>query len=271
MCEMKPMSSSQNDLDILVADDSATVRKFIVLALQKISASFNITEAVDGDSCLEHLQTGEFDIAFVDVNMPGKSGFEAIKSSIEQGVGTFSVIMSGETNPSWFDEARSLKAYDFLSKPFTENDVELVIHNFTRFTDVTSVLLVDDSKAIRKVVRKVLDDSRFNVKIDEAIDGPDAVFYYKNKQHDVVFLDLNMPGINGYDTLKMLRELNQKVKVVVVTADKSVKYEEINADHDIKALLYKPFYSIDVDRILHKLFDLKLPNLLTEEKDVFLI
>lgn len=264
------MPSCKKDLNFLVTDDSSTVRKFIVRALQRMSDSYKITEAVDGDACYEQMKTGDFDIAFIDVNMPGKSGFEAVKLSAEQGVRTFTVIMSGESTPSRYDEARSLEAYEFLLKPFSEKDIESVIHNYMRFMDVTSVLLVDDSKAIRKVVKKVLKNSRFNINIDEAIDGPGAILAYQNDRHDVVFLDLNMPGIDGYETLEVLKEMNKDVKVVVVTADQKVTFDEINSKYGIEKLLYKPFYSVDVDRILHHLFDLKLPNLLIEDDEIIL-
>lgn len=265
------MTSFQKDLKILVTDDSSTIRKFIVRALKKLSDSFHIEEAVDGDDCFKLMQTGDFDIAFIDVNMPGKSGFEAVKMSAEKGVETFTVIMSGESSASRFDEARSLHAYEFLPKPFTEKEVESVIHNFTRFADETSVLLVDDSKAIRKVVKKVLHDSRFKVHVDEAIDGSGALLSYQKERYDVVFLDLNMPGIDGYATLEMLKEMNERVKVVIVTADKKVTFDDMNLKYGIENLLYKPFYPIDVDRILHQLFDLKLPNLLAEDRDVILL
>ena len=77
-----------------------------------------------------------------------------------------------------------------------------------------SCLVVDDSKIIRKVARRILEELNFD--ITEAVDGQDALDNCKGSMPDVVLLDWNMPVMNGLDFLIELRKREGGDKVIVV-------------------------------------------------------
>lgn len=255
------ISRPPQPLSILIADDSSTIRRFVVNALRRAPVTPRIVEAVDGTRCLEALSTGQFDVAFVDVNMPGLSGMEALAEARRKGITTFVVIMSSETDRTRLAFARTLGAYDYLSKPFAEQDVTAILENYVRFTKPTSALLVDDSSATRAVIKRVMEDSLFNLQIDEAADGAAAIVAYQSGRHDIVFLDINMPGLNGIDTLETLRKIKAGVKVALMTAERSAELDRSLAEGAFDVLLYKPFFAEDVDQALHTLFGLRPPSL----------
>jgi two-component system chemotaxis response regulator CheY len=64
-------------------------------------------------------------------------------------------------------------------------------------------LVVDDSRVIRKVARRILEDLSFHV--EEAADGAQALTYCRGNMPDAILLDWNMPIMNGLDFLKNLR------------------------------------------------------------------
>ncbi len=64
-------------------------------------------------------------------------------------------------------------------------------------------LLVDDSRVIRKVARRILEDLGFEVA--EASDGLEALAWCRAAMPDVILLDWNMPVMNGLDFLRQLR------------------------------------------------------------------
>jgi len=247
-------------LKILVADDSSTIRRFVVNALKRSGPPLKPVEAADGQACLDLLSLGGIDIAFIDVNMPGMSGMEAVTRSRDEGVSTFVVIMSTQTDPEKLQLARKLGAYAYLAKPFSEAQVASIVRNYNRFTQPSSVLLVDDSSAMRSVIRRVLQNSIFNLQIDEIGDGASALATYQLGRHDIVFLDINMPGLSGIDTLMMLKKLNEDVKVVLITTTNNSTIVDTLDERSYTLALYKPFFSADVDRTLHTLFGLRLPT-----------
>ena len=99
------------------------------------------------------------------------------------------------------------------------------------------------------------------MKITEAGDGQTALDIYKQDHVDIVFLDVNMPGLSGIETLHELRKLNDNAKVILMTADKSEKIANSVSALNVDCFLYKPFYATDVNQALHKLFGLRTPEL----------
>src|SRR5450631_1207355 len=68
---------------------------------------------------------------------------------------------------------------------------------------VRTCLVVDDSRVIRKVARRILEEMGFD--IGEAADGSEALAWCRSAMPDAVLLDWNMPVMNGVDFLRRLR------------------------------------------------------------------
>jgi|FLOH01.1.fsa_nt_gi two-component system, chemotaxis family, chemotaxis protein CheY len=80
-------------------------------------------------------------------------------------------------------------------------------------------LVTDDSKLARLSLIKSLKTLTGEAEIFQATNGVEAIKIMEDEKVDVVFLDLTMPVMDGYEALPKLLELNNKVKVVVVSAD----------------------------------------------------
>ncbi len=81
------------------------------------------------------------------------------------------------------------------------------------------VLVVDDSKIGRLSVVKSLKTVHPEVEIFQAANGLEAVELYKSENPHVVFLDLTMPVMDGYEALKQIKEFHKEAQVIVVSAD----------------------------------------------------
>lgn len=77
-----------------------------------------------------------------------------------------------------------------------------------------SCLIVDDSRVVRMVARKILEQLEFA--IDEAADGQAAVEACRKAMPDAILLDWNMPVMNGIDFLRALRQMPGGDRPVVV-------------------------------------------------------
>ncbi len=80
-----------------------------------------------------------------------------------------------------------------------------------------SILIVEDTETSNRFYNAAL--SRTNAKLLWAIDGEEALVKLKdNNDIDVVLLDLNLPGISGFEVLKKIRKTDNKISVIVQTA-----------------------------------------------------
>jgi DNA-binding NtrC family response regulator len=248
-------------LKVLVADDSKLVHD----VFQQISAHspipFDVISAEDGQQTWEILTKGGVHLAFIDVNMPEMSGMDAVGKARIAGNKTFVTLMSANANQRRMQLALNLRVYEFLAKPFSPNDVIAILKTYCRVTAPSNALVVDDSATVRRIVAKVFANSIFNIDVTEAADGESALAQCDEGEFDVVFLDCNMPGLPGTQTLERLLERDPGVKVIMISGERNEERRKWAMDRGAFAFLYKPFNAADIDRELHELFGLRRPLL----------
>ncbi len=104
-----------------------------------------------------------------------------------------------------------------------------------------NIIIADDHDLFRCGLKKILTGFDFVNKIYEAEDGIDvlSILEKENNFIDVIFLDIRMPNLNGFETVKKLRKFNTKVKVIILTM---VMQENVMAQmlkEDINGFLLK--------------------------------
>jgi DNA-binding NtrC family response regulator len=109
----------------LVVDDDSLMRDFVVETLSR--RGLHITQAQNGQEAKRLLEEREFDIAFIDMKMPGMDGMQLLRAMKEMGVTTLPVMVTAFGTVERAVEAMKMGAYDFLMKPFSPEQVELVL------------------------------------------------------------------------------------------------------------------------------------------------
>jgi two-component system nitrogen regulation response regulator GlnG len=107
--------------NILIADDEASIRFVLREALE--AEGHTVEEVEDGERALEAITNGNFDLAFLDIRMPGQSGLELLDSIRAVGKETSAVIITAENTMENAVEAMKRGALDYLVKPFSLAEV----------------------------------------------------------------------------------------------------------------------------------------------------
>ncbi len=87
------------------------------------------------------------------------------------------------------------------------------------------VLVIDDEEAVRKSFLLALKKTQYQV--DTASNGKDALNLFSQKNYDLVYLDLKMPGMSGAEVLVRIREKNKAVPIYIVTAFHREFFDEL--------------------------------------------
>ncbi len=115
------------------------------------------------------------------------------------------------------------------------------------------VLLVDDDRSMRRLLRMVLEgDGQFDV-VGETEDGRDAIALARHHRPDLVLLDLAMPGMGGLEALPLLLAVAPEAKVVIFSGLDSVGLEEAARHRGASAFLTKGIDPTDLCRRLEPL------------------
>lgn len=86
------------------------------------------------------------------------------------------------------------------------------------------LMIVDDHALIREGLTKILEmEENFQI-VFKASDGNEAIEYIKDNNLDIVLLDINMPNMNGIETLKKIKQINPSLKIIMLTVYDAREY-----------------------------------------------
>jgi two-component system chemotaxis response regulator CheY len=115
------------------------------------------------------------------------------------------------------------------------------------------ILIVDDTTFMREMLKNALDPEKYQI-IGEALNGEQAVAQFKEKDPDLVILDINMPKKNGIDTLSEIMEVNPKANVIMCSDQKYDNMIMMALKRGAKDFIIKPFTATDVLKAVTKVF-----------------
>lgn len=205
------------------------------------------------------LARGEADMLFLDCDLSsGARGAltEAARASRESTV----VVSIGGSEGGSDAPSDGAHADAILEKPVDILNACAVVECCVRARRPNRVLVVDDSPTVRAIVRKMMRVSRFSLTTEETGKGVVALERMRSGRFDIVFLDCNMPGLDGFATLTEIRRNHPRIATVMMTGtpDQSIAARARAAG--AKGFLFKPFFPKDIDAVLHGLFGLNAPS-----------
>ena len=249
MNELKTKPAPQKR--ILIVDDSKLVRTMIKKSLQPLDLEFY--EAANGMDAMDMIFDVDPHLVTVDVEMPGINGFELCEqirnSPPERLIGlaeTPIIMITGTTDHRTREKGFQVGATEFINKPFTEIELlrraKAILEPEQNLSTLT-MLTVDDSSMVRKIVRNSLLETGVN--IVEAENGQVAldILSDPSQQIDLLLTDWEMPVMNGLELVNNVRTTlkNLKIPIIMLTSVTSQENIIIAFKSGVNDYLTKPF------------------------------
>jgi two-component system copper resistance phosphate regulon response regulator CusR len=105
--------------------------------------------------------------------------------------------------------------------------------------DEVKILLVEDERKIADTLKKGLTEQQYHVEL--CYDGLIAKKLFETYAFDLVILDINIPGINGYELCKIIRSRNERIPIIMLTALNSTDDKIEGFDAGADDYIVKPF------------------------------
>lgn len=219
---------------LLVDDDPMTLRMGEYLLRE---ALYDVYVASSGEDCLEKFKSVAIDLVILDIEMPGMNGFAVLEKIRELKSEQKVIIITGVEFSKYAEEARRFNIESFVSKPLYPAEFQERVSQALKTGGKENVLVIDDEAMERLKAKRMLQDT-YNV---EVADGPQSAFnILQNFKPALIFLDIYMPQMDGFELLQKLRELDncKDVPVVFLTAaddsETEIKVFKAGADDFIK-------------------------------------
>jgi CheY-like chemotaxis protein len=209
--------------------------------------------AEDAAAAKATLQRGGVDICVIDEGLShaDKAGVIAVAREAKPAPLLFAAVAHGGAHPANVDAS--------VARPAKAEDACKLVEICVRGKIPTPVLIVDDSATMRSIVRKILAASRFVLDVHEATEGIAALEQLGSGKFGLVFLDYNMPGLNGFETLSEIKRVAPDVSVVMMTSTVDNALATRARSAGALAFLKKPFFPADIDAVLVRHFGLHVP------------
>jgi two-component system, OmpR family, response regulator ChvI len=120
-------------------------------------------------------------------------------------------------------------------------------------TRTSNIIMVDNEPDVNITIKTALEENG-DFKVDTFNDAESALFAFKSDHYDLAILDVRMPGTNGFQLYRKLRELDKKIKLCFLTAAELAHLNEIDSDviNDLRTdcFVTKPVNTTDlIDRL----------------------
>jgi CheY-like chemotaxis protein len=233
-----------NKIQILWVDDEIDLLKPHILFLEK--KNYQVTTCNNGRDAVEIFEEGNFDIVFLDENMPGMSGLETLSEMKEKKSATPMIMITKSEEEYLMEEAIGSKIADYLIKPVNPNQILLSLKkNLDHSRLITEKTTLDYQKEFRKIA----------MDLSMVRDYDDWVELYKK----LLFWEIELENIEDQGLIEILE--SQKVEANAQFS----KYIEKN---------YESWIQSDKDRPLlsHKLFrECVVPEIVKKDRPILFI
>ncbi len=235
--ELKEGDMIAGKADVLIVDDDINLADTISDILMEKGYTTLTTHSAE--EALKKMGEMEFAVVLIDIKLPVMNGVEAFKRIKEISPKTAVIMMTAFSVEELIKDALQKGAYGVLNKPL---DIEKVITMIEAAkADEITVLVVDEDVNTQRALRDILESKGYAVAV--AGSGEEAIEIIKRRPKDIVFIDLKLPLLNGLETGLVIRKINPKIAVVIMTAFRQEFGEMIEQALNSCACccIYKPF------------------------------
>ena len=236
--ESEESNSEIKENIILVIDDDPMIHNQMKRAFEK--EDYKIVCASDGEEGLTLARKLHPTLITLDVLMPGMDGWTVLtklKADPEvANIPVFVISMVDEENKGF-----TLGASEYLTKPIDRTRLHILMKKYR--WDSGSALVVEDDEGTRKLLCSMLEE--YGLNIQEAENGKIALERVQEKSPGVIFLDLMMPEMDGFEFIEELKKNpeHRPIPIVVVTSKDLTSADRLRLNGGIAKLIEKKSFA----------------------------
>jgi CheY-like chemotaxis protein len=239
------MSEAGKGASVLVVDDDVDTCYNLSDILTDLG--YRVETAHDGSSALELVRRHTYDVALLDLKMPGMDGLTLYREIKRLRAGMVAIIVSAYASGAITEEALAAGAWQVLPKPV---DFPRLLGLVEQAVGQPLVLVVDDDPDLCASLWDVLRERHFRVAL--AYDEHSAAAQLRDTAFRVVLIDMRLPDGDGNRVFRLVRQANPQARTVLITGHRSEMDALVRRmlDEGADAVCYKPF---DVPGLLRTL------------------
>lgn len=227
---------------ILVVDDEQDTCANLQDILTDLG--YQVDVAYDGQSALKLVEQHPYDVALLDLKMPGMDGLELYRRIKKLRAGTVAIIVTAYATSDIAQDARQASAFEILPKPV---DLPRLLELVDQVLEQPLVMVVDDDREFCDTLWDLLRDRGYRVCV--AHSTAETTQRLKGREHQVVLIDMKLADEDGSAVFRLVHEMTPSARTILITGYRGELDQLVEQvlSEGADAVSYKPF---DVDKLL---------------------
>ena len=223
-------------LCILVVDDDVDNARSLAELFELEGHQADV--AYSGEAAIGAFAARQYDIAFLDVLLPGRNGVESFLEIKRQNGAARAYMMTGYSVEQLLQQAVSGGVRGVLRKPYTVDKLLAILRDTS---PAGLVLVAEDDPALGRHLAGLVSQAGYATAL--VTDGGTALATVEDRRIHVLVLDLRLPLIDGVGVYKELEAANRAVPTIIITGRGSGRSTRLAALDDVAVtgILNKPF------------------------------
>ncbi len=221
---------------VLVVDDDLRLCETLKDIL--IEKGYEADFAENGMEALKTLAIKSYEVVLLDQKMPVMNGLETFRRIKEISPKTVVIAMTAFSLDNMIKSCLLEGVFGILYKPF---DIDKLVAHIMAATNGTLVMIIDDNPKICQTLADILREENYLVTI--AKDSGEAIEIATRMPHHIIIVDMKLPVLNGLETYLAIKEINPKIKAILMTGyrEETINLVKQALEKNAYLCLYKPF------------------------------
>lgn len=205
---------------------------------------YHVDTANDGLSALALVDLRAYDVALLDLKMPGMDGLELYRELRRRSAATVAIIVTAFGGSETAKQALDAGAWRLVPKPVSLPTLMTFVETAA---DQPLIMMVDDDRELCQSMWDLLRQEGFRVALAHGLESSASVL--RRQTHHVVLIDMRLPDADGTQILELVRDLNPAARTLIITGFAAELHEPLAhaLASGANAVCYKPF---DVPELL---------------------
>lgn len=240
-CDISNNVVSNSKYKILIIEDSQFINNTINRILGKMG--YKCDQAMDYAAASFKLQNSEYDFIILDLNLPDAQGQELVQN-VKRLTNAKIIILTSETDIQSRENFFKSGILDYLVKDKyfdnSINSIDQIIHSIEK-NYMSNILLIDDSKLIRRYIDSILKVRNYNVETAE--NAQEGLRFLKKNETNVIILDMELPDMHGLDVIRSIKEKPELSQLPIIVISSNNDPEIVRSCLKLGAtdFIHKPF------------------------------
>ena len=256
------------NIKVVVLDDNSTNLKIISLFLDKWKINYKTSS--NQDDVYTYIKENQPDLLISDYSMPEMNGIDFI-NKVKKEIGmpkmktilassdnvntNLEIIKTNNINGLIYKPLKQSELFNLIQKVFSNEPINIKKNpkqNVKKIENANEykILLVEDNLINQRVAFRILQSMGFEIEIAE--NGKVALEYILEKTYDLIFMDYQMPVMNGIEATEAIRNWKIKTPIIALTANAMKGDKELFIAAGMDDYISKPFKSAELLSVLNK-------------------